>query len=121
VKPGPQLKQAIQFSKRIREEFPDVHIVWGGYFASNQAKVCLESKFVDVVVNGSGGKCFPELVKRWSAGNIEWNDIPNLIFKHDGKLVTTRKDEIYDQDSLPALPFDRLARFYSLDKYLGKT
>jgi len=121
VMPGPQLKQAIPFSKRIRSEFPDVNIVWGGYFASNQAKVCLESEFVDVVVNGPGDKCFPELLRRWSVGNTDWNDIPNLIFKRDGKLVSTRKDEIYDQDSLPALPFDRLERFYALDKYLGKT
>src|SRR5690349_10296989 len=30
VMPGPQLRQAIPYSKKIREEFPDVTIVWGG-------------------------------------------------------------------------------------------
>lgn len=121
VMPGPQLKQAIPFSKKIRSEFPDVHIIWGGYFASNQSKVCLESGFVDVVVNGPGDKCFPELISRWTEGNTEWNDIPNLIYKRDGKTITTKKDEIYDQDTLPVLPFDKLEKFYSLDKYLCKT
>src|SRR5687768_15216967 len=38
VMPGPQLKQAIPFSKKIREQFPEVVIIWGGYFASNQYK-----------------------------------------------------------------------------------
>src|SRR5215471_1744321 len=36
--PGPQLQQAIPFSKRIREKFPTVKIIWGGYFPSNQSK-----------------------------------------------------------------------------------
>ena len=34
--PGPQLKQAIPYSKKIRELFPNISIVWGGYFPSNQ-------------------------------------------------------------------------------------
>jgi len=37
--PGPQLKQAIPISKKIREEFPEVQIIWGGYFPSNQQKL----------------------------------------------------------------------------------
>src|SRR5687767_1760094 len=35
VMPGPQLKQAIPISKKIRELFPNVKIIWGGYFPSN--------------------------------------------------------------------------------------
>src|SRR6185295_1962276 len=34
VMPGPQLKQAIPFSKKTRTLFPEVKIIWGGYFAS---------------------------------------------------------------------------------------
>ncbi|HBK87580.1 MAG TPA: radical SAM protein, partial [Cytophagales bacterium] len=36
VMPGPQLEQAIPFTRKIREQFPGIFIVWGGYFASNQ-------------------------------------------------------------------------------------
>jgi anaerobic magnesium-protoporphyrin IX monomethyl ester cyclase len=32
VMPGPQLKQAIPYSKKIRERFPSLKIIWGGYF-----------------------------------------------------------------------------------------
>lgn len=121
VMPGPQLKQAIPVSKLIRENFPGIRIVWGGYFPSNQPKVCLDSGYVDVVINGPGDKCFPELIKRWNSGRSDIGDIPNLILKSAGRIVTTRKDEIYDQDSLPALPYATLEQFYSLEKYLGKT
>lgn len=64
VMPGPQLKQAIPFSKKIREKFPKVRIIWGGYFPSNHSKVVLNSGFVDFVVNGPGEKVFPALSER---------------------------------------------------------
>src|SRR6187399_1958832 len=60
--PGPQLKQAIPISKKIRELFPNVKIIWGGYFPSNQSKVVLNSGYVDFVINGPGERSFPALV-----------------------------------------------------------
>ncbi|HTL81742.1 MAG TPA: radical SAM protein [Bacteroidia bacterium] len=121
VMPGPQLRQAIPISKDVREHFPEVKIVWGGYFPSNQPKVCLDSGFVDVIINGPGDKAFPLLMKSWESGVGSWENIPNLIYKTDGKIVTTKKDEIYDQDELPDLPYEKLNSIYPIQKYLGKT
>src|SRR6478672_163883 len=39
--PGPQLKQAIPISKNIRALYPNIKIIWGGYFPSNQSAVVL--------------------------------------------------------------------------------
>src|SRR3954466_7555536 len=60
--PGPQLKQAIPFSKKIRELFPQMKIIWGGYFASNQYKSVIKSGYVDFVINGPGDHAFPNLL-----------------------------------------------------------
>jgi radical SAM superfamily enzyme YgiQ (UPF0313 family) len=120
VMPGPQLKQAIPFSRRIREEFPGVVMIWGGYFASNQYKVVLNSGWVDFVINGPGDHAFPALIDALETGN-SWHDIRNLIYKQDGRIVKTPKEDLIDQSSLPKLPYDRLDSFYSLGKYLGKT
>jgi radical SAM superfamily enzyme YgiQ (UPF0313 family) len=121
VMPGPQLQQAIPISKDVREHFPEVKIIWGGYFPSNQPNVCLDSGFVDVVINGPGDKCFPELLTRWGRGETNWDDLPNLIYKKGEKIFKTRKDEIYDQDELPSLPYAKLHAYYPLSGYLGKT
>ncbi len=121
VMPGPQLRQAIPISKAVREKFPHIRIIWGGYFASNQWKTCLDSDFVDVIVYGPGDKCFPALIDAWEQGITDWSSIPNLIFKQDGKAIKTRKDELYDQDSLPQIPYTKLDAFYPLKRYLGKT
>lgn len=118
--PGPQLKQAIPASKQVKELFPEVTIIWGGYFPSNHPKVTLNSGYVDFVVNGPGEKAFPALLKALENGNA-YHDIHNLIYKTGGEIVKTHKDELYDQDSLPLLPYETLAKFYSLRGYLGKT
>src|SRR5215467_3438105 len=76
--PGPQLKQAIPISKKIRENFPGVTIIWGGYFPSNQPKVVLESGYVDFIINGPGEKCFPQLLEALEK-NTAFKNIHNLI------------------------------------------
>ena len=120
VMPGPQLKQAIPFTKIVRMEFPNVKIIWGGYFASNHHKTVMDSGEVDLVVNGPGDKAFPAALLALDSGQ-ELDDIENLIFKRNGEMVVTKKANLYDQDLLPALPYDKLNSFYSIDQYLGRT
>ena len=116
--PGPQLKQAIPVSKAIRMHFPQIRIIWGGYFASNQPKVVLESGFVDFIVHGPGDKCFPALLAALDAGT-SFAQIGNLIYLSAGKIMKTAKEDLYDQDALPALPYEKLHQFYPMRKYLG--
>ena len=118
--PGPQLKQAIPISKNIRELYPEIKIIWGGYFPSNQPKSVLGSGYVDYVINGPGEKSFPALLEALENGG-PIDQINNLIFLSQGLVVRTAKDELYDFDQLPALPYDTLNEFYPLRHYLGKT
>jgi len=120
VMPGPQLKQAIPISKKIREQFPNVKIIWGGYFPSNHPDVVLKSGYVDFIVNGMGDKCFPLLLDAIDKKE-PYHTINNLIFLKDGKIHFTAKDPIYEPDSLPVLPYEKLDSFYPLSVYLGKT
>ncbi len=121
VMPGPQLKQAIPYSKKIKLLYPDITIIWGGYFASNQSQVVMSSGYVDYIIYGPGDQAFPKLIKA-----IE-NDqplelIPNLIFRNnENNIIKNHKDELYEQDTLPALPYPKLNNFYPVHKYLGAT
>lgn len=120
VMPGPQLKQAIPISKRIRELYPHIKIIWGGYFPSNHPNIVLSSGYVDFIVNGMGDVCFPALLDSLE-DNSSYKEISNLIYLEEGKLKITKKDSIYELDTLPQLPFEKLNSFYPLQKYLGKT
>lgn len=123
VMPGPQLKQAIPFTKKIKEQFPDVITIWGGYFASNQYKVSLNSGYVDYVINGPGDNAFPKLIQALEANEKEnLILIKNLIFKNEkGEIVKGTVEALLDQDTLPKFPYDYLNTFYPVKNYLAKT
>ncbi len=120
VMPGPQLQQAIPFSKKIKQNFPRVTIIWGGYFATNQHKVALKSGYVDFVINGPGDIAFPALLDALENGK-DHSSINSLIYKTSDNIFKTPKDELLDQDLLPPLPYDKLNEFYPISGYLGKT
>lgn len=118
--PAMQLKQAIPFSKKIKQLFPEIVVVWGGYFASNQYAVALESGFVDYVMIGPGDEAFPALLTALKTGG-QLTKIQNLAFKLGGKIVKTPKAPLLDQDGLPMLPYEKLHHTYSMNGYLGNT
>lgn len=121
VMPGPQLQQAIPFTCRIRECFPNVITIWGGYFAANQYEVVMRSGWVDFVVHGPGDHAFPALLAALEQGT-PYEFIANLIWKTpDGHIVKNPAATLPDQDSLPDLPYDFLDRFYPLRRYLPPT
>jgi len=120
VMPGPQLKQAIPYTIAVRAQFPSVKIIWGGYFASNHHKTIIQSGVVDVVVNGPGDRAFPEVLKAMTL-NETISEIENLVYLHEGKIIKSKKATLYDQDSLPPLPYQKQNTIYSFDGYLGKT
>jgi len=145
VMPGPQLKQAIPFTKKIKELFSEITIIWGGYFASNQYKVSMDSGMVDYIINGPGDVAFPSLIdvlesiipqrftkkhedsQRNESAEIseisgKLNQIKNLIYKNTkSEIIKTAKENLLDQDNLPDLPYNYLNEFYSVKDYLAKT
>lgn len=120
VMPGPQLKQAIPFAKVIKEKFPKTTMIWGGYFPSNQPKPVLTSGCVDFIINGPGEHAFPQLIDALE-NNTPYEFIKNVIYYANGDVIKNAKEDLFDQDPLPPLPYDKLNTFYSITKYLGRT
>lgn len=123
VMPGPQLKEAIPFTKRIKELYPRSITIWGGYFASNQYKVSINSGYVDYIINGPGDNTFPKLLSILEGETDEkLLFVDNLIYKNEeGKIIQTGKEALLNQDELPPLPYKHLNSFYPLEQYLAKT
>ncbi len=121
VMPGPQTKQAIPFSKKIKEDFPGTVIIWGGYFPTNHYKTVLESGYVDFVINGPGDHAFPRLLDALEK-NEPYELIKNLVYRTGDTIIKNAKEDLIEQDELPPLPYDKLHEMYAIDRfYLGKT
>ncbi len=102
VMPGPQLAEAIRLSREMKELFPGLIVIWGGYFASLHTDVVLRSGFVDHVVRGRGETAFPELIRR-----LEERRAADAVAV--GAAV--------DPNMLPPIPYSRV----DVERYLTKT
>ena len=120
VMPGPQLRQAVPVAKAIKQKYPNTTMIWGGYFPSTQAATVLNSGYVDFVINGPGDNAFPQLIEALENAR-PYELIKNLIYKADGNIYKTVKEDLLDQDTLPPLPYNKLDALYPIDRYLGKT
>jgi radical SAM superfamily enzyme YgiQ (UPF0313 family) len=121
VMPGPQLRQAINAAKAVKQKYPHTKMIWGGYFPSNQPESVLCSTYVDFIINGPGDHAFPALIDALESGQ-PYEFIKNLIYlAPDGRVAKTAKEDLIDQDTLPPLPYDKLNDFYPITKFLGKT
>jgi hypothetical protein len=116
VMPGPQLMQAIPACRSLKQKFPDLTIIWGGYFPSLHANVVLESGFVDFVIRGQGEWSFLELIQALENGH-SYREIPALSYRIDGATTSNPKRPVTDPNSLPAIPYDRV----EVRRYIGKT
>lgn len=116
VMPGPQLQQAIPLCKSLKEKFPRLTIVWGGYFPSNHTDVCARSPFVDYVLRGQGEGAFPQLVDALLDGK-KISGVPNLSYKTGETIVHQASMPLLHPDGLPPLPYHKI----DVEKYVGKT
>jgi hypothetical protein len=87
VMPGPQLAAAVPVTKRIKALFPEIPIVWGGYFASLYPQPTGNAPFIDFLVRGQGEKTFLELLDVL-AGKRDPGPSPGWAGK-DSVLVST--------------------------------
>src|SRR5258706_8761616 len=79
VMPGPQLVQAISVCKRVKAAVPALQILWGGYFPTQHADVCLRSGYVDLCIEGQGEAPFRKLVDTiYRGGSLA--DVPSLWY-----------------------------------------
>src|SRR5689334_4177818 len=85
VMPGPQTVGAVASCREIRARFPELPIVWGGYFASNYTATALNAGYVDYAVRGQGELTLLELLEA-IRGHRELKSIAGLSYKDaDGR------------------------------------
>ncbi|HZS93494.1 MAG TPA: radical SAM protein [Chloroflexota bacterium] len=122
VMPGPQLKRAVPHSRQIKEQHPDLDIVWGGYFPTQHWDVALRAPYVDVVVRGHGEETFRQILLRKAAGE-EWRSLAGVAFRNpdSGEPVSNPLAPVPHPDRLPDYPYERIElRRYARNSVLGR-
>ena len=84
VMPGPQLVSAVPLARRLKERFPMLPIVWGGYFPTLYPAPVLRAPYVDFLVRGQGERTLVELLDVL-AGHLDPATVHGLGWKDGGE------------------------------------
>ncbi len=108
VMPGPQLREALPVCREIKRRFPDVVVVWGGYFPTQHWEVVTRTaECVDVVARGHADRTFPALLAALEHGT-DFGRIPGLAWRSAGSVRTSGRAEVPHPRDLPPLPLEAI-------------
>jgi anaerobic magnesium-protoporphyrin IX monomethyl ester cyclase len=116
VMPGPQLAAAVPLAKGLKERFPSIPVVWGGYFPTLYPEPCLRSPCVDWVVRGQGERTFVALLEVLS-GRIGPEDVTGLGWKDGGTPRLNPERRWEGPDAFPDPPYEKV----DVETYLHPT
>jgi radical SAM superfamily enzyme YgiQ (UPF0313 family) len=103
---GDQLKGAIRFSRMLRDRYPDMPIIWGGYHPTLLPELTAGEEYVDAVVRGQGEKTFQEIVTALEQGN-GFDGIAGVTYRNGGGEIISNPDRPMESlDSFPPLPYE---------------
>lgn len=92
---------AASLSKRIKERYPNIPIVFGGAHSTIMPEFTLSHSCIDAVVLSEGEGAAVKLTEVF-AGQAEFKDIDGLAYRQNGETVINPKTTfIKDLDSIP--------------------
>ena len=107
---GPQVAPAIAVSKAIRERYPSMSIIWGGYFPTLYTDTTLAAPYVDYAVRGQGDESLVELVSALGRGGGDdaLARIGGLSWRRDGNIVHNPNRHFHRDDAALVLPYEKV-------------
>lgn len=111
---GGQISGALKMAKIIKQNFPHLLLVWGGWHPSLLPEQTAQDPNVDIVVYGQGELTFLELVEAL-INNESIRQIPGLCYKQDGQIIKTPSRPLEDINNFPPLPLNLI----NVRNYIG--
>ena len=108
-----QVDSGVRISDRIKENYPDIPLVWGGYHPSLFPEQTLEDPNIDFILQGEGDWSFLDLL---NALNLKggYDEIDGIGYKRDGKLIFHPQKKYYEINDLPDWDWS----FYDVNSFI---
>jgi anaerobic magnesium-protoporphyrin IX monomethyl ester cyclase len=104
---GYQVYDGYVAAKAVREKYPDLPIIWGGWFPSVTPEMYLNNGIADAVGLGQGELTFRDVANALYNGEDLLN-VPGLAVKRDGKVVYTDARAVVGFDKFEPVPWELL-------------
>ena len=112
---GWQVDHGAQVARKIRAKFPDLPIIWGGWFPSVIPELYLSEGIADAVGLGQGELAFADVVRALDAGE-DLASVPGLAIQRDGQTVYTDHRPVVGFDKIPDCPWHLI----DFEEYVAK-
>lgn len=120
VMPGPQLARAVPLAKRVKARYPDLPMVWGGFFPSLYPAPVLGAEYIDYMVKGQGERTLVELLEVLD-GKRDPRSVAGLGFRDGDETVLGPERPWEGPDDLPPPPYHRIdVEDYIHPTFLGR-
>jgi anaerobic magnesium-protoporphyrin IX monomethyl ester cyclase len=114
---GPMIRGAIEVSEAIKEQYPALPVIFGGWHPSLLPAETLNEPLVDAVVRGQGEITLLQLAEALSEGS-PLDAINGLSWKSDGQSHHNVERRVQPLESLPTPAFD-LVDFDAYERACG--
>jgi len=104
---GYQVYDGYVVAQAVRERFPDLPIIWGGWFPSVTPDMYLEGGIADAVGIGQGEITFREVVQALDSGT-DLAEVPGLALRRDGRTIYTDHRPVVGFDQFEPVPWHLL-------------
>lgn len=104
-------------AKKIKELYPDCFIAFGGHSVAPGGEQLKELDFVDFLAHGEGEEVMAKLLK-CIANDEDLKNVPNLSYRHDGKIINTESYTPADISAYPS-PYLEGVFDFAFDEFPG--
>ncbi|MCP4243176.1 MAG: hypothetical protein GY772_21690, partial [bacterium] len=104
---GYQVYDGYLAGKAVRERYPNLPIIWGGWFPSVIPELYFEHNIADAVCIGQGEITFREVVQALHCGE-PLASVPGLAVLKDGQMVYTDNRPVVGFDEFEPVPWHLL-------------
>ncbi len=104
---GYQVYDGYVASKAVREKYPNLPIIQGGWFPSVTPQMYLEQNVADAVCIGQGELTFMEVCEAVANGE-DLANVPGLAVWRDGKMIYTDHRAVVGFDAFEPVPWHLL-------------
>lgn len=104
---GSPVKVAKQISQKAKQKFPNLPIIWGGWFPTTLPEETLSTPYVDYVCMGQGERTFSQFIDVLSSGNLSnLKKISRLGYKKGKKIILNERLGTEEIQNLPDFNLD---------------
>jgi len=99
-----QIRDGINVCATVKEQYPDLPVIWGGYHPSTEPVQSLRSPYIDIVIRGQGELTFKEVMEHLR-DNKSLDGIPGISYKIGGDIVNNPDREFEALSVFPPIPY----------------